>query len=135
MNNVNVLYVEDNNDDIFLIERAISKISLNIELEILKDGGLVMPYLKNAIRLPDIILLDLKLPKRSGLEVLEDIKTTDGLKRIPIVMLTTSKNEMERNSAYDKYVNAYITKPVTPSKMKTFEDFWLKWVELPRDKS
>ena len=133
MINVKVLYVEDNSDDIFLVERAISKISLNIELEILKDGSLVMPYLKNTIRLPDIILLDLKLPKRSGLEILEDIKTTDGLKRIPIVILTTSNNEIERNSAYDKYVNAYITKPVTPSKMKTFEEFWLKWVKLPRD--
>jgi CheY-like chemotaxis protein len=86
---------------------------------------------------PDLILLDLNLPKKDGREVLADIKEDPGLKRIPLVILTTSKAEQDVLQAYDRHANCYITKPIGLDQfiavVQSIEDFWLTVVKLPKE--
>lgn len=139
---VNILMVEDNEGDIILTKRALAKAKLHLVLQVVRDGDEAMRYLlrkgefTEASR-PDIILLDLNLPKKDGREVLAEIKSDDHLRRIPVVILTTSKAEEDVMKTYSLHANCYITKPVDLNEfnkiIQTLEDFWFTVVKLPKE--
>lgn len=135
-----ILLVEDNKADIRLIEEALKNSAVSYEVASVRNGLDAMAYLrqegeyKNALR-PDLILLDLNLPKKDGREVLAEIKADTDLKRIPVVVLTTSKNEEDISHSYNLHVNCYITKSRNLNDLfkiiKGIEEFWLGIVTLP----
>ena len=137
-----ILLVEDNKADIRLIQEALKKSSVPHEIVIVRNGMEAMAYLRreeeyaDAVR-PDLILLDLNLPRKDGREVLAEIKADSSLKRIPVVVLTTSHNQDDISQSYDLHVNCYITKSRNLSELfaivKGIEDFWLKTVTLPSE--
>ena len=137
---IEILLVEDNPGDVRLLEEAFREGKVTNSLNVVKDGVAAMAYLRredphaDAAR-PDLILLDLNLPKKDGREVLTEIKQDPELKRIPVVVLTTSAAEQDVMKAYDQYVNAYITKPVDLDQffglVQTIERFWLTIVVFP----
>nr|WP_294900227.1 response regulator [uncultured Pedobacter sp.] len=114
---VKILLVEDNEGDVFLITEALIEGGVINEIDVARDGQEAIEYLeekKNASAfLPDLILLDINLPRKNGLEVLKYIKADDNFKRIPIIMLTTSSSEIDINESYKNYANCFITKPVS----------------------
>lgn len=135
-----IFLVEDNKADIRLIQEALKNSSIPHKVVTVRDGMDAMAYLRqegeyaNSPR-PDLILLDLNLPKKDGREVLAEIKNDPQLKRIPVVVLTTSHNEDDIFHSYDLNVNCYITKSRNLSQLfqivKGIEDFWLSTVTLP----
>ncbi|MHC5725529.1 MAG: response regulator [Nostoc sp.] len=135
-----IFLIEDNKADIRLIQEALKNSSVPHEVVTSRDGIDAMAYLRqegeyaNAPR-PDLILLDLNLPKKDGREVLAEIKTDPALKRIPVVVLTTSKNEDDIIDCYNLHVNCYITKSRNLNQLfqivKSIEEFWLCIVTLP----
>jgi two-component system, chemotaxis family, response regulator Rcp1 len=135
-----ILLVEDNKADSRLIQEVLKNSSLPPDVINVRDGVEAMAYLhqdgeyKDALR-PDLILLDLNLPKKDGREVLAEIKADPKLKRIPVVVLTTSRNEEDIFHSYDLHVNCYITKSRNLNELfqivKGIEDFWLATVTLP----
>jgi chemotaxis family two-component system response regulator Rcp1 len=137
---VEILLVEDNPGDERLTREALKEGKVYSNLHWVKDGVEAMEYLRregkyqDATR-PDIILLDLNLPKKDGREVLQDIKNDDKLKRIPVVVLTTSKAEEDVLRTYNLHANCYVTKPVDLEKfivvVKSIDVFWLTVVTLP----
>lgn len=137
-----IFLVEDNKADIRLIQEAFKNSSIPHQVVIVRDGMDAMAYLRqqgeytDAPR-PDLILLDLNLPRKDGREVLAEIKTDPSLKRIPVVVLTTSKNEDDIFHSYELHVNCYITKSRNLSQLfqivKGIEEFWLSTVTLPSD--
>lgn len=124
-----VLYCEDEEDDIFLLRRALKKSDLEVELDIVYDGESCLEYLQK--KLPDFIILDLRIPKLSGLEVLEKIKKDNRTRGIPVFILTTSNDEIECTEAYEKQVTSFITKPVTAENMMVFKEYWFNVAKLP----
>lgn len=137
-----IFLVEDNKADVRLIEEALKNSVVPHEIVAVKNGVEAMAYLRKEgeyaeARRPDIILLDLNLPRKDGREVLAEIKADPQLKRIPVVVLTTSKNEDDIFHSYDLHVNCYITKSRNLSQLfeivKGIEEFWLKTVTLPLD--
>ena len=140
---IKILLVEDNPADADLTcERLESSKILN-EIFIVKDGVEAMDFLlknkpyKNAAK-PDLILLDLNLPRKDGRQVLAEIKSIPGLKRIPVVILTSSQAEEDIIKTYDLHANAYVTKPVDLKGfgkiVKAIEGFWFSVVRLPPEK-
>ncbi len=137
---IEILLVEDNPGDVRLAKEALKENKLEVNLHVVEDGVLAMEYLRkqgiyqNATQ-PDLILLDLNLPKKDGREVLAEIKADPELKRIPVVMLTISKAEEDILKAYNLHVNCYITKPIDLDQfikvVQSVEDFWLTIVKLP----
>ncbi|MGA2676764.1 MAG: response regulator [Methanobacterium sp.] len=137
---VEILLVEDNEGDIGLVEEVFEEGRINNNLSVAEDGDEAMMFLRkegqfaNATR-PDLILLDLNLPGKDGREVLKEVKEDDNLKKIPIVVLTTSKAEEDILKSYDLHANSYITKPVDFDQfinvIKSIESFWLEVVKLP----
>jgi CheY-like chemotaxis protein len=135
--------VEDNEGDVGLVEEVFEDGRINNNLSVAEDGEEAIQFLNkegnfaNAPR-PDLILLDLNLPKKDGREVLKEIKEDSSLKLIPVVVLTTSEAEEDILKSYDLYANSYITKPVDFEQfirvVKSIEDFWLEVVKLPYDK-
>ncbi len=139
-NPLTLLLVEDNLADIRLTQRAFKKINSSVILETVQDGEAAMSYLREegvyaGKPKPDLILLDLNLPKKSGKEVLADLKNDEQLKHIPVVMLTTSQSRDDINTCYQAHVNCYVTKPMDLrefSKMiETLEYYWFHLVKLP----
>jgi chemotaxis family two-component system response regulator Rcp1 len=137
---IDILLVEDNPGDIRLTVEAFKEGKCCNTLHVVKDGEEVMHFLRKQDRYadaprPDLILLDLNLPKRDGRSVLQEIKTDPELKRIPIVILTTSKAEEDILRTYDLHANCYITKPVDIEEFititRSIENFWLSIVKLP----
>lgn len=138
---IEILLVEDNAGDVRLTMEALKESKVRNTLNVVNDGVEALAYLrcsgkyKNASR-PDIMLLDLNLPKKDGREVLEEIKQDDKLKEIPVVVLTTSKSEQDIVKAYSNHANCFITKPVDFGQfveiIKTIEHFWFNVVKLPR---
>jgi Response regulator containing a CheY-like receiver domain and an HD-GYP domain len=137
---VNILLIEDNPGDVRLTQEAFKEGSMSINLKVKMDGVEAIKYLKNEDLdeehiIPDLILLDLNLPKRDGREVLEEIKSDDTLKRIPVVVLTTSNAEQDILKSYNLHVNCYINKPVDFDKffdiIQKIEEFWLTTAILP----
>ena len=137
---VEILLVEDNPGDERLTREALKEGKVYSNLHWVKDGVEAMQFLRRegkhgAAPRPDIILLDLNLPKKDGREVLQEIKGDDKLKRIPVVVLTTSKAEEDVLRTYDLHANCYVTKPVDLEKfivvVKSIDVFWLTVVTLP----
>ena len=137
-----VLLVEDSPGDVRLTREAFKEGKVHINLRVAPDGAEAMAFLKREGKhakapRPDLILLDLNLPKKDGREVLAEIKQNPALKSIPIVILTTSKSEEDILRSYSLHANCYIPKPVTLdgflTVVKSIEDFWLSVVELPRE--
>ena len=137
---VEILLVEDNPGDERLTREALKEGKVYSNLHWVKDGVEAMAFLRRAgqykdVPRPDIILLDLNLPKKDGREVLQDIKTDPDLRRIPVVVLTTSKAEEDVLRTYDLHANCYVTKPVDLEKfivvVKSIDVFWLTVVTLP----
>jgi len=137
---VHVLIVEDNPDDVDLTMEALRDAKLRVKTSVVEDGEEAMRFLRregefaHADR-PDLILLDLNLPKKDGREILKEIKQDPGLKRIPVAVLTTSSDEADIVRAYDLHANCYLTKPIDFPEfikvVKLFEEFWLTMVKLP----
>ena len=141
MKPIKILLVEDNSGDIMLTKEALADAKIHNEVEVCKDGQSAITYLMktakdDASALPDIILLDVNLPKRNGHEVLMSIKSESALRHIPVIMLTTSSAPSDITKAYQHHVNCYIVKPVDASKfidvVTSIEDFWLTIVNLPK---
>lgn len=137
---IEILLVEDNPGDVRLTKEALLESKIYNNLSVVMDGAEAMDYLHaegdHASRiLPDLILLDLNLPKKDGREVLAEIKQDDDLKRIPVVILTTSKAEADILKTYDLHANCYITKPVDLDQfitvVRAIENFWMTIVKLP----
>jgi CheY-like chemotaxis protein len=137
---VEILLVEDNEGDIGLIEEVLDEAKIRNSLHIAKDGEEAMLFLHGEGRFsgsprPDVILLDLNLPKKDGREVLREIKEDDVLKNIPVVILTTSGAEKDIHRSYDLHANAYVTKPLDFDQfiivIKSIANFWLEVVKLP----
>ena len=140
INKKTIFLVEDNKADIRLIQEALKNSSVPHQIITVRNGMDAMAYLRKegdyaeAIR-PDLILLDLNLPKKDGREVLAEIKSDPDLKRIPVVVLTTSRNEDDIFHSYNLHVNCYITKSRNISELfqivKGIENFWFSTVTLP----
>jgi CheY-like chemotaxis protein len=137
---VEILLVEDNPGDVRLTEEALKESKVLNNLYVATDGVDAMDFLHCEGKYsdaphPDLILLDLNLPKKDGREILEEIKADDKLKRIPVVVLTTSKAEEDILRMYDQHANCYITKPIDFEQfievVQSIENFWLTIVKLP----
>lgn len=139
---IEVLLVEDNPGDVRLTKEALKEGRLLNRVNVVGDGVEALAYLRreakyaNAVP-PDLILLDLNLPKKDGREVLAEIKADSRLRRIPVVVLTTSSAEEDILKTYDLHANCYITKPVDLDQfirvVKSVEEFWVTVVKLPHD--
>jgi CheY-like chemotaxis protein len=137
---IEILLVEDNPGDVRLTEEALKEGKVTNNLSVVKDGEEAIAFLRregefaDAVR-PDLILLDLNLPKKDGREVLSEIKADDKLKAIPVVVLTTSRDARDISSAYDLNCNCYIAKPVDLEQfieaIESIDNFWLTVVTLP----
>nr|WP_193198104.1 response regulator [Nostoc sp. MG11] len=137
---IEVLLVEDNPGDAQLTRIALEDSKISIHLNVVEDGVEAMAFLRKQEKYataahPDIVLLDLNLPKKDGREVLAEIKTDVNLRRIPVVILTTSQAEEDILKAYNLAANCYITKPVDFDQfvkiVQSIENFWFAIVKLP----
>ncbi len=141
MQPIEILMVEDSPADVELAKEAFEEGKILNNFHFVTDGEKALDYVycrnaySDAVR-PDIIILDINLPKVNGLDVLKEIKTNAELKDIPVVMLTTSGNEDDINMSYRNYANSYIKKPIGLNKfihaLAVFEEFWFQIVKLPR---
>jgi chemotaxis family two-component system response regulator Rcp1 len=137
---IEILLVEDNPGDVRLTKEALKEAKVGNNLHVAEDGVEAMRFLRregefSGAPRPDLILLDLNLPKKDGREVLEEIKADSSLKAIPVVVLTTSHAEEDIARSYNLHANCYVTKPVDLDQfmriVKSIEDFWLTIVRLP----
>lgn len=142
---MNILLVEDNPGDVRLTQEALkeSNFSHPLQLKVVPDGEEAILFLSRKGKyadeeIPDIIFLDLNLPKKDGREVLAEIKENPQLKMIPVVVLTTSEAEQDIIKSYQLHANCYITKPVDINQfievVKSIENFWFNVVKLPTHK-
>ena len=139
---ITILLIEDNPGDVRLIQEALKDGKLAVNLHIAKDGIEAIAFLRregeysDAPR-PDLILLDLNLPKKDGREVLREVKADDELKHIPIVVLTSSETDTDIAKCYNFHANCYVTKPVGLEQfstiVRTIENFWFTIVKLPKE--
>lgn len=141
---VHILLVEDSPTDVLMTREALEYYKVLNPLHVVEDGVAAMEYLRregkhSAAPRPGLIILDLNLPKKSGREVLEELKADPDLMRIPVVVLTTSKSEEDVARTYGLHANCYITKPVDFVKfvdvVRSIKDFWFGVVTLPPAKS
>jgi len=139
---IEILLVEDNPGDVRLTRESLYDAKVHNNMMVASDGLEALAYLRRegeyaAANCPDLILLDLNLPRMNGFEVLDAIKEDPDLKRIPVVVLTTSQAEQDIIRSYNLYANAYVTKPVDLEQfmhvIKSIEDFWLEVVKLPNE--
>ena len=140
MQPIHILLVEDNEGDIFLTKEALENSKLYVNLSVVRDGKEAIDFLKKegnytTVKEPDLLLLDLNLPKKNGFEVLQFIKQDTQLLNIPVIILSTSSAEKDINKCYANYANYYITKPLEVENLFTviskIENFWLSIVKLP----
>jgi CheY-like chemotaxis protein len=139
---IEVLLVEDNPGDVRLTREALKEGKVCNNLSVVADGVQAMAFLRRegpyaAAPRPDVILLDLNLPRKDGREVLEEVKGDPELRSIPVVVLTTSEAERDIARAYALHANCYITKPVDLDQfitvVRSIEDFWFSIVKLPQE--
>jgi two-component system, chemotaxis family, response regulator Rcp1 len=137
---IQILLVEDNPGDVRLAVEALRSMKVRNQLHVVQDGVEAMAFLRREGRYvdiprPDLVLLDLNLPRKDGREVLSEVKLDPDLKRIPVVILTSSAAEQDILHAYNLYANCYITKPLDLEQflrvIRSIEDFWLAVVKLP----
>jgi CheY-like chemotaxis protein len=137
---IEILLIEDNPADVRLTQEAFREARIHNNLHVVQDGVSAMAFIhqtaphQHAPR-PDLILLDLNLPKKDGREVLKEIKSDSDLRQIPVVILTTSEDEKDVLRSYDLHANAYLVKPIDVLKfvkmIHSLENFWLSIVKLP----
>ncbi|HVW62928.1 MAG TPA: response regulator [Puia sp.] len=141
MQEIHILLVDDNEGDVLLTKEALAEAKIVNRISVAYDGVQALRFLKKEPPFmeqesPDLILLDINLPRMDGTEVLGIIKSDPELKRIPVIMLTTSSSEKDIFTSYDNYANCYITKPVDLERfmdvVRTIEDFWISIVKLPK---
>ncbi len=141
MKPIHILLVEDSEGDILLITEALAESKIVNTISVVKNGKLAIDFLtqKEPFKeetLPNLILLDINLPKKNGQEVLKYIKESTKLRQIPVVMLTTSSSKKDILDAYNNYVNCFITKPVDVNEfmnaVTNIENFWTNIVQLPK---
>ena len=138
MQEVNIFLVEDSIADIAMLEEVLLDSSLKINLEISFNGEEALRLLQEKIpdSLPDMILLDLNLPRLDGIDVLKHIKSDEVLKRIPVVILSTSSNKKDILKSYEEHANCFITKPSDFDEfekvIQALENFWFSTVRLPK---
>src|SRR5882757_7625691 len=144
MKEIHILLVDDNEGDILLTREALEDAKIVNRISVAHDGIEAIRFLRGASPFthrdtPDLILLDINLPKMDGKEVLGIIKSDPELRRIPVIMLTTSSSEKDILASYDNHANCYITKPVDLERfmevVRTIEDFWISIVKLPKSAS
>ncbi len=137
---IEVLLVEDDPDDVVLITEAFEHNKLSNRLHVVADGVEALQFLRREapyedVPVPDLVLLDLNLPRKDGREVLSEVKSDEHLRRIPIVVLTTSKAEEDVLRSYDLHANAYVTKPVDFDRfievVRQIDEFFVSVVKLP----
>jgi len=140
MKPIEILLVEDNPGDVDLARDALEHGKVNNNLHVVTDGEAAIDFLRHegsfaSSPRPDLILLDLNLPKKDGREVLAEIKVDPGLKRIPVVVLTTSRDEEDVLKSYNLHANCYLAKPIRLDQffnmVRSIENFWLSIVVLP----
>ena len=138
---IDILLVEDNPGDVRLTREGLKESRVPSTLHVVEDGVRALAFLRREGEYarkprPDIILLDLNLPKKDGREVLEEIKSDTSLRRIPVVVLTTSTSQEDVQKTYDLHANSYVTKPADLEQfiqvVKSLDDFWFSIVELPK---
>jgi chemotaxis family two-component system response regulator Rcp1 len=137
---IEILLVEDNPGDVDLTREGLAGFKVRNTLHVAVDGMEAMDFLRRTgkyagVPRPDLILLDLNLPRKNGREVLAEVKSDPDLRRIPVVILTTSKEEEDILKSYNLHANCYITKPIDLGQfmkvVRSIEDFWLTIVRLP----
>jgi two-component system response regulator len=138
---VEILLVDDNPGDVDLARESLEESKMRNHLSVVEDGADALAFLRRQGKYadaprPDVILLDLNLPGKPGLEVLAEIKADDALKHVPVVILTTSNNDADVLRSYDLHANCYVTKPLTFDRfidvVQGIEHFWFTIVTLPR---
>ncbi|MFC2062192.1 response regulator [Elusimicrobiota bacterium] len=137
----NILLVEDNAGDVGLIKEVFKECKMRHNLHVIMDGAEAIDFLKqqngysDAVR-PDLILLDLNLPKKHGFDILREMEKEPDLKRIPVIVLTTSESPDDIRKSYDLNANSYINKPLDIERfmeiVKLIEEYWLKIIKLPQ---
>jgi chemotaxis family two-component system response regulator Rcp1 len=137
---VDILLIEDNPGDARLAQEALKEGKIDNHISVVEDGVEAMAFLRREGKYrdaprPDLILLDLNLPRKSGREVLAEVKADEDLKRIPVVVMTVSRDEEDVLKAYNLHANCYITKPIDFAQFiritKSIEEFWFTIVKLP----
>ena len=137
---IQVLLVDDSPADVRLTREALSEGKISSELNVVGDGVEALRFLRRQgayanVPRPDLVLLDLNLPRKSGREVLEEIKSDPDLRRIPVMVLTTSRADEDLNVAYSLHANCYVRKPVNLDEfldvVRSIEQFWFTIVTLP----
>jgi CheY-like chemotaxis protein len=140
MESIHILLVEDNEGDVLLIREALEDGRVVNEMSVARDGEKAIRFLSQEgqykdEKRPDLVILDINLPRKNGHEVLEFIKESDELKHIPVIMLTTSSSERDIVQSYKRHANCYITKPVEVDDflkaVTSIENFWINLVQLP----
>lgn len=140
MKPIHILLVEDNEGDVVLTTEAFENTRVLTEISVVRDGKAAMDFLRKEgdyfnVNQPDLMLLDLNLPRKNGLEVLQFVKSNSSLLHIPVIVLSTSSSERDIDKCYENYANCYITKPVDIdnffSVISRIEIFWLSIVKLP----
>ena len=141
MKPIHILLVEDNEGDILLTKEALNDGKVANTISVVRDGSQAVDFLEkkgiySTVNLPDLILLDINLPKMNGHEVVKHIKTSETLKHIPVIMLTTSSATNDILKSYQNLANCFITKPVDVSDflkvISSIENFWVSIVTLPK---
>jgi CheY-like chemotaxis protein len=137
---MNILLIEDNEGDVLLTTEALEETSLIRELRVIRDGEAAIKFFERITApadLPDLVLLDINLPKKSGHEVLVYIKGTENLSHIPVIMLTTSSSEKDILRCYNSLVNCYLVKPLEVTEfmdlIKKMGEFWAGIASIPRN--
>jgi CheY-like chemotaxis protein len=137
---IDILLVEDTLSDVRLVQEVLKDVKLRNTLYVVNDGVEAMEFLRkqgkySTVPRPDIVLLDLNMPRMSGREVLKEVKEDEDLKRIPIIVMTVSTAEADILKSYNLHANCYLTKPVDMNEfvkmVKTLQDFWFTIVKLP----
>lgn len=143
MKPVHILLVEDNVGDVILTQEAFEESKIKTQISVARNGSDALDFLFqrgefSTAERPDLILLDINIPIYNGHEVLRQIKSDDSLKKIPVIMLTTSSHQKDINQAYEHHANSYVTKPI---EMEDFlkailkiEEFWLQLSKLASDR-
>lgn len=141
MKSIHILLIEDNEGDILLTKEAFCEGKINNSISVVKDGWEAMLFLEKKemfadAKSPDLILLDVNLPKLNGHEVLKRIKSNPQIQHIPVIMLTTSSSETDVFKSYHNHANCFITKPVEINNflevISSIEEFWISIVQLPK---
>ena len=141
LKSIRILMAEDNDMDVFLVREAFNQGRLSVYLDVVENGLDTLAYLRHEgqyqeTQRPDLVMLDINMPRMDGLSALRAIRADPALRGIPVVMLTTSDAESDVLKSYESFANAYIVKPISMDNffqvIKTFEDFWFSVVRLPR---